>query len=98
MYEKHTCPNCEQEVTVLCDGRELKDYEWCQPCKDDHAYEDWVIRWFNHRMGMFTRRDIIVRDGGICYICQVHIEVTSRELTIDHVIPLARGVILPLTT
>ena|SRR3990167_7631701 len=91
MYETHICPKCKNQVNILCDGRILKEYEWCNDCKDEHGYKDWTLRWFNHRFQLFTRRDIIVRDGSICYVCKKWIDPTSRDLTIDHVIPLARG-------
>ena len=91
MYEKHTCPNCKEEVNLRLSGRELKTYEWCLDCKEAHADADWVVRWFNHRFGLWNRKDIIIRDGAICYICEDEINPATDRLTIDHVVPTARG-------
>ena len=91
MYETHICPKCNETVDIRCDGRILKEYEWCPECKKSHEEVDWMVRWFNHRFKMFTRRDLIVRDGGQCYLCKKGLEVNSRDMTIDHVVPISRG-------
>lgn len=91
MYELHTCPNCLEEVSILCDGRVLKTYEWCPSCKEKHHKRDWEVRWFNHRFQLFTKKDIYFRDGFKCYICSVPLEFKSKQSTFDHKIPLARG-------
>lgn len=91
MYEEHTCPNCGEQVDILCDGRELREYEWCQDCKDEHKQKDWAVRWFNHRFRLFNKRDIFARDGFKCYICGTELGLISKNATIDHVVPTSRG-------
>lgn len=91
MYTDHTCPKCKQKVSILSDGRLLKDYEWCNACKDAHKKEDWAIRWFNHRFKLFTKYDIYIRDGFKCYICHRSLAFKDRNTTFDHEVPLARG-------
>lgn len=91
MYESHTCPSCNQQVEILCDGRILKSYEWCNDCKEAHQQKDWEVRWFNHRFQIFTKRDIYLRDGFRCYICSADLPFKHREATFDHEVPLARG-------
>jgi 5-methylcytosine-specific restriction endonuclease McrA len=91
MYEWHTCPNCNRDVEVLCDGRILKSYEWCLVCKESHKLKDWEVRWFNHRFRVFTKKDIATRDGYKCYICKNFLGLTSKNSTIDHQVPLSRG-------
>jgi 5-methylcytosine-specific restriction endonuclease McrA len=91
MYETHTCPNCKEQVDILCDGRILKDYEWCPPCKEAHQKKDWAVRWFNHRFQVFTKRDIYMRDGFKCYICSRSLMFKDKNATFDHFIPTARG-------
>lgn len=87
----HTCPNCNHEVEVILDGRILRDYEWCQDCKDSHYKRDWEVRWFNHRFKVFSKRDIFMRDGFKCYLCSLPLELKSRNSTFDHVVPTSRG-------
>lgn len=91
MYEQHTCPNCGELVNILCDGRELKPYEWCLPCKDANKKRDWEVRWFNHRFKIFSKRDIFTRDGFACYICSTELTLISKDATLDHEVPLSRG-------
>lgn len=91
MYKQHTCPNCKREVRILCDGRVLKPYEWCNECKEAHRLKDWSVRWFNHRFQVFTKKDISARDGYSCYICKTFLGLTSKKATIDHQTPLSRG-------
>jgi len=91
MYEIHTCPNCKEQVSILCDGRTIKDYEWCNECKEEHQRKDWEVRWFNHRFQMFTKKDIYFRDGFKCYICKVELVFKDKNATFDHEIPNARG-------
>ena len=91
MYEDHTCPNCGEVVRILCDGRELKLYEWCARCKEVHKQKDWAVRWFNQRFKLFSKRDIFARDGFKCYICKKHLGLVAKDSTMDHEIPLSRG-------
>jgi len=91
MYEDHICPNCKEQVSILCDGRVLKNYEWCNPCKEAHQQRDWEVRWFNHRFHMFTKRDIYMKDGFRCYICKVNLPFKDKSATFDHELPNARG-------
>jgi len=91
MYENHICPSCGTTVSILCDGRELKSYEWCSECKEKHKQKDWAVRWFNHRFNLFIKKDIYMRDGYSCYICKKLLGLVSRETTLDHQIPLSRG-------
>jgi len=37
----------------------------------------------------YRRQDIYARDGGVCYLCGVHIP--EAEFTIDHLLPVSRG-------
>jgi 5-methylcytosine-specific restriction endonuclease McrA len=90
-FEAHTCSNCGKNVEIRCDGRVLRQFEWCTDCKSEHDRKDWELRWFNHRFQLFTRRDIIVRDGGKCYICRKNVNLLTRDATIDHVVPKSRG-------
>ena len=41
------------------------------------------------RIERINRREVIERDGRTCYLCQR--VLTPRDVTLDHVIPLARG-------
>lgn len=91
MYSEHHCPKCNNTSKVLSDGRVLKDYEWCEDCKDEHRKKDWAVRWFNHRFHIFTKLDIYMRDGFKCYLCNEVLEFKNRNTTFDHVIPVARG-------
>lgn len=91
MYEEHTCPSCKKQVSILCDGRVLKDYEWCNDCKKEHQHKDWEVRWFNHRFQVFSRKDIYFRDGFRCYICNTYLVFGERNTTFDHELPTARG-------
>ena len=90
-YEEHVCPNCNESVKILCDGRLLKAYEWCPDCKEVHKQKDWEVRWFNHRLRLFSKKDIFARDGYRCYICKEDLGLVSKEATLDHVLPLSRG-------
>ena len=91
MYEPHVCPKCNETVDILCDGRVLKDYEWCPSCKEIHAEAEWRVRWFNHRFRFFTKRDIFTRDGYRCYMCNKFLGLVSKEATLDHEVPTSRG-------
>lgn len=91
MYEEHTCPNCLEQVNILCDGRVLRDYEWCKACKEEHAHKDWQVRWFNHRFQVFSKRDIYLKDGFKCYICGVGLAYKDKQASFDHEVPTARG-------
>ena len=41
------------------------------------------------RVAPFTRDDILARDGNACYLCGIIL--AEGEITLEHVIPLARG-------
>jgi len=91
MYQDHTCPNCEEQVSILTDGRVVRPYEWCPTCKESHQKKDWAVRWFNHRFQMFSKRDIYLKDGFKCYLCKTYLQFKAKNATFDHYLPTARG-------
>jgi len=81
-------------------------YIWLDKVKVLHEYEDWVVKSPSHSIAVpavimlndywqptarvrFNRKWVFLRDNYQCQYC--HKDLTSKECTIDHVVPVSKG-------
>lgn len=82
-YIKHYTSNKEKEYLRTLEYRRrnpLKAREWCrryQVSKRGATTEK------------FSYKEIVERDGLICYLCKR--EVSQADLVLDHIVPISRG-------
>lgn len=83
--KRYKTPNNVAEISAI---------EWAIPILEEYVKgvfgEKVVMRasWHKHEK-MQIKSDLWDRDGQVCYLCNEN--MTYRQATIDHVIPLAKG-------